>query len=197
MPCLRSHQSLCSQMISFSFLHSSKGQRGVTLIELMTVIAVLAVLASIAAPSFNMLIKRWRVMQTAELFQTTLYLARSEAMKRGGNVVVEKLACPGTTKSDWNCGWEICHSTSKKCDDADATRIQLHEVTTNLDITASGTNTTRVIFNRFGRPDGTRGFGISFMPKDQGISHPATRGVCLASGGRIQVIPQEEVPCDI
>jgi len=174
---------------------SGESQRGVTLIELMTVVTVLAILASMAAPNFNMLIQRWRTMQEAEVFQSTLYLARSEAMKRGGNVVVEKLACSGTTKSDWNCGWQVCHSITKKCAGTDTTHIQRHDVSAKLDIHATGKSAERIMFNRFGRLDGLRGFSISFMPKDQGINHPATRGVCMSSGGRVRIIPSKEIPC--
>jgi len=163
----------------------------------MTTIAVLAVLASIAAPNFNGLIQRWRVMQAAELFQSTLYLARSEAMKRNGNVVIEKLSCPGTSKSEWNCGWMVCHSTDKKCNTSDALQIQRNEMSNHLDITSTASSTERIIFTRFGRPNGVRGLGFSFTPKDQGISHSATRGVCMASGGRIRIAPKEEVPCTI
>jgi len=191
----RFHSPSCSRMISLSLSRSGGYQRGITLIELMTVITVLAVLASMAAPSFNLLIQRWRTMQAAEMFQSTLYLARSEAMKRGGNVVVEKLVCPGTTKSAWNCGWEVCHSTTKKCSGTDVSKIQHHGVSAELDIQATGSSAERIVFNRFGRLDGLRGFGISFMPKDQGINHPAARGVCMASGGRVRIIPSEEVPC--
>jgi type IV fimbrial biogenesis protein FimT len=58
--------------------------RGFTAIELMVTVAILAVLAGIAAPSFNPIIERWRVRQVSEELQSTLYFARSEAVKRGG-----------------------------------------------------------------------------------------------------------------
>ena len=35
--------------------------------------------------------------------------------------------------------------------------------------------------------------GFIFSPEPAGISSPATRGICMSSGGRIRVI--EEVPC--
>jgi len=195
MQCFRSHRPPRSRTALLSLFLSGKGQRGVTLVELMTVITVLAVLASVAIPSFNTLIQRWQIMQAAEIFQSTLYMARSEAMKRGGNVIVEKLACTGHTGgSDWSCGWRVCHSTNKDCKDgAGTSQIQRHEVSAKLDITATGGSTQRVKFNRFGRPQGPRGFGIQFVPKDQSTSHPAARGVCMASGGRVRII--KELPC--
>ena len=64
------------------------GARGFTAIELMVTIGIAAILAALAAPSFTGLMERWRVRQAAEGLQSTLYYARSEAIKRGGNVVM-------------------------------------------------------------------------------------------------------------
>ena len=60
---------------------------GFTAIELMVVLAILAVLAALAAPSFNPLIERWRVRQATEALQSTLYFARSEAIRDRKSVV--------------------------------------------------------------------------------------------------------------
>jgi len=156
----------------------------------MVTITVLGVLMTMAAPNFENLIQRWRIRQVAELFQSTLYLARSEAYKRGGNVVVEKLPC----KDDWNCGWQVCHSAEGTCG-GDAVTIQRHELPRHLDIVANP-DAKKFVFNRYGRIHGSRGIGIRISPKDQGIKHEATRGVCVASGGRIRIVPKDDVPCN-
>ena len=65
--------------------------RGFTLVELMVTLAVLGVLMAIALPSFLPLLERWRVRQMGNALENSLYYARSEAMKRGGNVTMEKL----------------------------------------------------------------------------------------------------------
>jgi len=199
MQCLRPYRRLHTGPVSLPPSLGTRSLRGFTLIELMVTISVLAVLAAIAVPNFNDLIQRWRVMQAAELFQSTLYLARSEAYKRGGNVVVEKLPCASGGTSEWNCGWQVCHSIAKTCNGGgDTQEIQRQDLSANLDImpSSSGKNAQSIIFDRFGRLEKLRGFGLSISPKDKGISHPATRGVCLASGGRVRIIPQEEVPCN-
>ncbi|MGL6206135.1 MAG: pilus assembly FimT family protein, partial [Giesbergeria sp.] len=64
-------------------------QHGFTAIELMVVVAIVAVLAALAAPSFTPLIERWRVRQAAENLTSSLYFARSEAIKRGGGIALD------------------------------------------------------------------------------------------------------------
>ena len=57
----------------------------------MVVVSIVAILAALAGPSFTPLIENWRVRESAEQLQSTLYYARSEAIKRGGQVVIQKI----------------------------------------------------------------------------------------------------------
>jgi type IV fimbrial biogenesis protein FimT len=80
---------------------------GTTLLELLTTLAVLAVLASVAAPSFNALQLNGRRAAVVNGFLHTLFLARSEAIKRAQIVSVCRSSdgqrCePG---ADWSAGW--------------------------------------------------------------------------------------------
>ena len=75
-----------------------QANQGFTTIELMTVVAIMAILVALAAPSFNGLIERWRVRDTAEAITSTMYYARSEAIKRGGGVTIN-------ATGGWNTGW--------------------------------------------------------------------------------------------
>jgi prepilin-type N-terminal cleavage/methylation domain-containing protein len=61
-------------------------QIGFTLIEMMVTISILAIIVSLAAPSFNEMIKRQRLSGAAEGMYTDLQLARSEAIKRNTTI---------------------------------------------------------------------------------------------------------------
>ena len=77
--------------MSSTWSQAHPGAKGFTAIELMVVVAILAVLTTLAAPSFHLIIERWRVRQTVEGLQSTLQYARSEAVRRGGGVFIQKL----------------------------------------------------------------------------------------------------------
>lgn len=171
--------------------------RGFTAIELMVVVAIVAVLAALAAPSFNGIMERWRVRQAVDGFESTLYYARSEAIKRGGNVVVQKLANSGscTTASgtnDWGCGWMVCEDANGNgsCDAAEP-ELQRFETPARLEVTRTAGG-ARIQFNRWGTVDGAW-IGVSIVPQGKSISDAAARGVCVSSGGRVRVI--SDPPC--
>lgn len=89
---------------------SPSRSHGFTLVEAMVVIAILAVLAAIAAPSFQRVVQRYQVRHAMGDFTAALYLARSEAIKRGGRVTMAKAAAAGCTAAgakEWHCGWNV------------------------------------------------------------------------------------------
>lgn len=77
-------------------------QSGVSLTELMVTLAVLGILIGLAVPSFSQLIARNRLTASANEFVSAIQLARMEAIRRNGRVVM----CPSTngttcSGSDW------------------------------------------------------------------------------------------------
>ena len=157
-------------------------QHGFTAIELMVVVAIVAVLAALAAPSFTPLIERWRVRDAAENLTSTLYFARSEAIKRGGGIAID-----GGT--GWNEGWKVTHTANS--------------VTTDLKITAAPTRVEAAQSNgklllyvdRWGMLSETScgaPAGMSFLLKPTGkpdTDHSAIR-LCVGTGGRIAQMKQ-------
>jgi type IV fimbrial biogenesis protein FimT len=82
---------------------------GTTLVELLTAVAVVAVLATLAAPGFQTLYQDGRRTAAVNGFLHTLFLARSEAIKRAQIVSVchssDGQNCGAGV--DWNTGWIV------------------------------------------------------------------------------------------
>jgi type IV fimbrial biogenesis protein FimT len=173
---------------------------GVTSVELLATLAVLGVLAALAAPSFKPLIERWGIRQVTEELKSTLYYARSEAIKRGGNVTIQKLpnktgSCnTAQSSSDWDCGWFVCvDSNSDGVCAASEVVLQRYDAPANVQITRTS-GAASIKFNRWGLIDG-KWPGFSLVPMNQSTMNPASQGLCMSSGGRIRTIPPEEIPC--
>lgn len=81
--------------------NAAPGQRGLTLIELMTVVAVLAVVLAVAAPGLSAFGEGQSVKGLATDLSSDLTLARSEALKRNAPVVVQRKG------NDWLAGWTV------------------------------------------------------------------------------------------
>ena len=174
--------------------------RGFTLIETMVVTAIVAVLAALAAPSFGTTIDRWRVRKAVESMTSTLYYARSEAIKRGGQIAIHKLpnntnGCTSATGNrDWDCGWIVCHDTNNSgtCNASEPV-LQRIEIPAMVQVSRTGGGAS-IKLNRWGLVDGTW-LGFSLVPLDKPTTHPGARGICMSSGGRIRILLPEEIPC--
>jgi type IV fimbrial biogenesis protein FimT len=176
-----------------------QGHRGFTAIELMVAVSIVAILIALAGPSFTLLIERWRVRDATNAMTDTLYLARAEAIKRGGQIGIQKLpkTTPGcklaNTNEEWGCGWFIFEDSN-----ADG-KWQSTETKIQTIITPANTNVIHksggisIKVDRYGMMSGLNAKGFIFAPEPAGISSPATQGICMSSGGRIKVI--KEVPC--
>ncbi len=82
--------------------------RGFTLMEMMIVIAIMAISLGLTAPSIRAVTAHNQVAAVNNSILTGLNLARSEAVSRGGSVVI----CPSQNGNrcnagQWNTGWIV------------------------------------------------------------------------------------------
>lgn len=178
-------------------------QCGVTLLELMVTLTILTILASIAVPSFQELLKRHRVRVAVEALSSTLYLARSEAIKRGGNIVMRKTAtasCPGAaTTGRWECGWQIFvdDNGNTTLDDGE-TLLRETGVQRGVVITRGpATNVKR--FTPWGHAAGLGTFNYLVWPVQDAVAQPANYRnailLCMGAGGRLRSVHGQAPPC--
>jgi len=87
-----------------------KQQLGFTLIELMVTLSVIGIMAAIATPSFSDLIQDNRLTTRSNELLAAVALTRSEAIKRGENVVIcqssTQSSCGGSN-NNWHQGWMV------------------------------------------------------------------------------------------
>jgi type IV fimbrial biogenesis protein FimT len=163
--------------------------RGFTAVELMVVMAIAAVLATLAAPSFEQTIKRWQMNQAINALTDTIYFARSEAVKWGGNVQIAKVPnspdCSTATDNEWSCGWEVKLNPipSRAVGipaDGILKRVQANEKTS---IHAPSSNSTLKL-NRWGNPNA--GYSLHVVHKRDEGDPTLDQYLCLSSGGRLR-----------
>lgn len=182
--------------------------RGFTLLEVMVVVAIIAVLAAIAAPSFTPLIERWRVRNAAEGLQSTLYFARSEGIKRGGNVIVMKAANDGsctnaTAATQWGCGWRVFYDiNNNNAQDCDITKtpnecdLQTFAAPNRVEINFASSN-GYITVNRWGQFDsaGNNSFDLRLMPQGTDTTNAGATALCVGLSGRITHLSKGDAAC--
>ena len=160
----------------------------------MVVVAIVAILAALAGPSFAPLIERWRVRDAAETLTSSLYYARSEAIKRGGNIIIQ-----ANTGTDWSTGWHVFFdadndATQDACvvsDTPNECDLQVTPAPTRLTLNLIDT-TGSISVDRWGMLSHTGGattapsnMFFELMPKDKTLSDASAARLCAGAGGRI------------
>lgn len=167
--------------------------RGFTLLEVMVVVAIMAILTALAAPSFSGVLERWRVQQAIENMKSTIYYARTEAIKRGGKITVVKTplssACPQATDTqEWSCGWNVIVDTNDNgtLDTGEEILQTVASYKAVNVINRSSSGQARFKVDRWGQINGLGAQGFTFSPEGPGVSSPNTATLCISSGGRIK-----------
>ena len=191
-------------------LPSSRFAKGFTAIELMVTVAILAVLAAIAAPSFKPLIERWQVRQASEELQSTLYFARSEAIKRGGGIVIQRNAssdgCTTSSTDLWDCGWVVFADKNRNGTLDAGEELQVSTPPSRVKIKFTGIDaqtgsdsaalTKPVLGDRWGQltSDSASSFAFRMTPSGNSNSAASASSLCV-SVGRIRRIDSSTATC--
>lgn len=144
---------------------SGSAVRGFTLLELMTAVAVASILLGLGIPAFNNMIRDSQIAAESGNLQTTMTLARSEALKRGIRVSV----CPPETMDaedcdpagDWTKGWIMFTDDFGNPGVIDPSDVVLQVWPAPATGTNIGTAMKAVTFNRSGRAELDGTFGIN------------------------------------
>ena len=86
---------------------SARRPNGFTLVELVVALAVAGILLGVGVPSFREAVANGRLNATWSELRLALYLARSEAVKRGHPVTVCARATDAACGTDWSNGWIV------------------------------------------------------------------------------------------
>lgn len=175
--------------------------RGFTLVELLVVIAIVAVLTTLAAPSFKRTIQSNTISSSVNGFLADLRYARSEAIRRGGGVVMcrsnnPEAASPtcgsgsGTDGNGWVSGWIIFHDLNSNGDKNSVDLVlRAQSPLTSLDsiVETNSSPKYKFRFTATGRLQNlSSATSLQFGGNDN-YTNDLQRTVCVSLGGRGRV----------
>jgi type IV fimbrial biogenesis protein FimT len=174
---------------------SARTSSGFTLVELMVTVAITAVLASLALPSMRSFIGKWQLSNALNSYNSSLQIARSEAVKRGRVARMCRSANGTSCATDsptngWGTGWLVYVDN-----DASGTLTVLDQIVTTqgaysnfYNISTSGTNasTGTFVFTPTGfMQGGSANEGMTFS-WDSGSTIQKT--LCISRTGRSRIV---------
>lgn len=176
---------------------------GFTLIELLIAIAIVAVLVKLAAPSFVLMIRSNNMASTVNTFLADLRFARSEAIRRGGGVVMCRSDNPeasaptcGTGSTvGWESGWIIFQDMDNNLNYATTEPLLRVQAPTKLVNTISEAGAaTKFQFTATGQLKLTAITSIQFGSSPD-FSNNQQRVVCVSMGGRGRIAGDGTASC--
>lgn len=180
--------------------------RGFTMIELMVVIAIVAILTTLAAPSFKNLIQSNSMAGAVNTFLADMRYARSEALRRGGGVVLcrsdnPEAATPtcstGAGANGWVSGWVVYvdQNSNGSIEAPEVLRVQ-GPITAIDSIMQTSTGGARnsLAFTATGRFTLSSTLSLQFGGNDH-FTNEAQRVVCVSVGGRARIAGDGYASC--
>ncbi len=161
---------------------------GFSLVELLTTFAITGIMISLAIPSFYQHLQTNRIRIHINGIVAGLHLARAEAIRRNGTVMVcasrDRDSCTGGT--DWSRGWIVFADANRNNRrDRDEPVLHIHSPASpgiQIDFNGAGRNGDRWLHYR---PTGSAKNGTFTICDRRGAAH--ARAVILYRTGRPRV----------
>lgn len=162
--------------------------RGFTVIELMVVVAITAILASLATPSFIDSFRRYRTDTVREAMQSSIALARIEAVRTSLPVVIRRtVGCGTLLANEWSCGWQVfVDADGNNAFGAGDRQIQMVDGQSSTTvIKANAVNPEFIVIDRRGN---ITQFGQRFEFFPTGLTAAQGQLLCFTTGTRVRAI---------
>ena len=181
---------------------------GFTFIELMVVLTLIAILASLAAPSFTHLMQKTKIADGINIFLSDMRFARSEAIRRGGGVVICRSNLPeasipscdadsGIGGSGWASGWIVFQNLSNngiKSDGDPILRVQAPISSINA-INDGNPTSTKFRFTATGRLANANSATSLVFGASPLFASDVQRTVCVGLGGNARTAGDGTATC--
>lgn len=186
---------------------------GVTLVEILVVLSIVAVLAALAGPSFKTMVQSTTMSGNVNAFMSDLRFARSEAIRRGGGVVMCRTDTPesataacgtgdGAAGNGWVSGWIVFYDAnddgSRVTAGASEPILRVQAPITNMDsimeTTGSGSS-TKFRFTATGRLRNLNSATSLQFGGNTMFTNDVQRVVCVSLGGRARIAGNGTTSC--
>jgi type IV fimbrial biogenesis protein FimT len=172
--------------------------RGFTLIEVLVTIAIVAILVRLAAPSFKSMIQSNTMSSNVNSFLADVRYARSEAIKRGGDLIICRSDAPeaaspacgtgsGPGGNGWVSGWFIFHDLNKNDTwNSGEPILRVQAPITAIDSITPSSATNVIKFKATGRTTISTAVTLQFGSAPT-YANTAQRVVCVGPGGYARI----------
>jgi len=174
--------------------------RGFTLVELLVVLVIAGILAAYAVPGIRRMIRSAAMSDAVNTFLADTRYARSEAIRRGGGVVMCRSNAPeaaspvcntgsGPAVTGWVTGWLIFHDLDGDGDkDTNEPLLRVQGPITSVNSAVESNASLKLRFVGTGRlRDLTSGAGTFQFGSSPDFSNTDQRVVCISRGGRARI----------